>query len=223
MKNLLLSIFVLAGLALHAQNFSVEVLDTTLFGSPMAATFYGDIDLYNNLNSTIGMRWERIEESIPNGWTTSNCDPDICRPVGVTSASFTLPRGTSFLNTHFNPNGIPGSGYMKVKLWVVANPADSVVLTYYGVAGAVGADAVEAADVQGFPAPAQNTLNIVLPHAGAPIYAEIFNLNGLRVDAFELSQGHLNSFDISQLKTGVYVIRLNIAGQGLITKKFVKQ
>ena len=222
MKNTLLLIFALASLTLQAQNFSPEVLDTTLYGSPSDATFYGDIDLYNNLGSTINMRWERIEESVPRGWTTSNCDPGQCHPVGVTSANFTLPMGTSYLNTHFNPNGFSGSGYMKVKVWVAANPADSVVLTYYGVAGVLGVDEIQASDIQVFPSPAQHALHIMLPHPGETVGVEVFNLNGQRVKAFEIAQENLTQLDVSQLKAGVYVVRFNLGGKAMVTKKFVK-
>ena len=223
MKEIVLSILAFIGLTLQAQDFSVEVLDTTIYGEPSDATFFEDIDLYNNVGSAFSMNWERMEESIPAGWTTSNCDPDACRPVGVTSARFTLPTSTSFLNTHFYPNGVAGSGYMKIKLWVSSNPSDSVVLTYYGVAGTVGMDDLEASDIQVFPSPAQNTLNIVLPIPGETVHVDVFNLSGQRVDSFRVTPGDLSSHDVSNLEAGLYVIHFNIAGKGVLTKKFVKK
>ena len=222
MKNIALSVFLLTSLTLQAQNYSVEVMDTTLYGSHTDPTFYGDIDLYNDLGSPFSMSWERIEESVPTGWTTSNCDPAICHPVGVTSASFTLPTLPSSLNTHFNPNGVAGSGYMKVKVWDASNPADSVILTYYGVAGTVGMDDLKASDIQVFPTPAQNTLNVMLPHPGKTIHADIFNLSGQRVHAFSVANGNLNSYDVSNLEAGMYIIHFNVNGS-TITKKFIKQ
>lgn len=223
MKNIVLLIFALASLTVQAQNFSVEVLDTTLYGAPSDVTFYGDIDLYNNLGSIINMTWERIEESVPAGWTTSNCDPNQCQPVGVTTASFPLPTNTSFLNTHFYPNGVAGSGYMKVKLWVSSNPSDSVVLTYYGVAGALSVNEIEASDIQVFPSPTQNTLNIMLPHPGETISVDIFNLSGQRANSFTITEGNVTSLDVSDLKAGIYVVHFNIGGKGIITKKFIKE
>ena len=222
MKRIVLFLFALTSLSLQAQNFSVEALDTTLYGSPTESTFYGDIDLFNDLGSTFSMTWERIEEDIPVGWTTSNCDPHTCHPEGVTTASFMLPLLPSMLNTHFYPHGVAGTGYMKVKLWMSTNPADSVILTYYGVAGAVGINELEASDVQVFPSPAQNSLNIMLPHPGETIRMDIFNLSGQRAESFTITDGNLNSFDVSKLEAGMYIIHLDLAGQGRITKKFVK-
>ena len=222
MRIIPLFIFAFTCLTLQAQDFSVEVLDTTIYGLSSANTFYGDIDLYNNLGSGFSMTWERIEESVPAGWETSNCDPEACRAIGVTSQSFMLPTSTSGLNAHFYPNGIPGSGYMKVKLSVSANPADSAVLTYYGVAGTVGIKELEASDIQVFPSPAQTTLNILLPHPGEPLNANIYNMSGQLTDSFRLNQGNLNSLDVSKLQPGVYMIHFDQAGNRMIRKKFVK-
>ncbi len=222
MKKIVISIFALTCLTVQAQNFTTEALDTTLYGLATDNTFYGDIDLYNNLGSTFTLNWERIEESVPVGWTTSNCDPFECHPVGVTSESFELPVGTSYLNTHFNPNDVAGSGYMKVKLWESSNPSDSVILTYYGVAGSLGIDDLEASDIQVFPSPAQNTLNIMLPHPGETITADILNVTGQRVDSFVITEGNITNRDVSKLKAGIYMIHFNISGNEVI-KKFVKQ
>ena len=223
MKRILISVFAFIGLTLHAQDFDVEVLDTTIYGIASEDTFYEDIDLYNNVGTPYSMNWERIEESIPEGWTSSNCDPDDCRPIGVTSASFTLPSTTGFLNTHFYPNGVAGSGYVKVKVWVSDNPSDSVVLTYYGVAGTVGIDDLDASDIQVFPSPTQNTLNVMLPNPGEIITVDLINLNGQQLDSFNISQDNLTSVDISNLESGVYILQFKLADKGIITKKFVKE
>lgn len=223
MKKILLSIFALSCLTLQAQDFSVEVLDTTIYGSPTETTFFEDIDLYNNVGSTFSMNWERIEESVPAGWTTSNCDPDLCHPEGVTSASFTLPTSTSFLNTHFYPNGVAGSGYMKVKLWVSSNPTESTVLTYYGVAGTVGIDELEASDIQVFPTLAATSLTIMLPNPGQTIDVDIYNLSGQRVNSFQMTSENTTNLDVSALTAGMYFLNFNLDGKGTITKKFIKK
>ena len=223
MRKILLSIFAFTSLTLHAQNFSVEVPDTTIYGTATMSTFYEDIDIYNDLGTTLDMSWERIEESIPLGWTTSNCDPDQCHPEGVISGSFSLLASGGYLNTHFYPNGVDGSGYMKIKLWETANPADSVVLTYYGTTETtVGINELAASDIQIFPSPAQHTVNIVLPNSDEAIHADIFNVNGQRAKSFDMVQGNLVSIDISDLEMGVYIIHFNVPNKGIITKKFIK-
>ncbi|MFK7784734.1 MAG: T9SS type A sorting domain-containing protein [Crocinitomicaceae bacterium] len=223
MKNITLSIFFFTCLNLQAQDFSVEVSDTTAYGLVSTYTFDEDIDLYNNLGSPFSMNWERIEESVPTGWETSNCDPDGCKAIGVTNAAFTLPTLPAYLNAHFYPNGIAGSGYMKVKLWSSATPSDSVVLTYYGVAGTASIEELQAADIQAFPSPASNTLNILFPNAGEALDVNIYNMRGQLVDSFETSQGNLTNHDVSQLETGVYILHFHVPGKVSLKKRFVKE
>lgn len=223
MKHITLSVFLFACFALQAQDFSVEVYDTTAYGSASAGTFDEDIDLYNNLGTAFSMEWEQVELSVPAGWETSNCDPDGCKPIGATNATFTLPTITSYLNGHFYPNGVAGSGYMKIKLWPTATPSDSVILTYYGVAGTTGIDKLQASDVQTFPSPASNTLNIMFPNPGEALNVNIYSMTGQLIDSFETTQGSLTTHDISQLEAGIYILHLNSPGKAAITKRFVKK
>lgn len=120
-------------------NFSVEATDTTLYGSPSVSDFYGDIDLTNNTPSALNMGWVESENNIPSGWQVSYCDPYACRPIGVSTATFQLfPVSGQYINVHFYPNGISGSGYVRVQVYETTDPSNYHELTYYGVADATG-------------------------------------------------------------------------------------
>ncbi|MGD1844620.1 MAG: T9SS type A sorting domain-containing protein [Salibacteraceae bacterium] len=221
MKKLLLSIFLLSCIGLQAQNFSAEVSDTTLYGSHTESTFFGDIDLFNDAGSAFNISWERVEESIPTGWTTSNCDPEICHPEGVTSASFDLPTLGGYLNTHFYPHGVAGTGYIKIKLWNTSDPSENIELTYHGVAGAVGINELSAPDIQVFPTVVNTSLTVMLPNSGETINVHIYDLSGQRMRTFQMTTDNMNHVDVSDLSAGMYLLNFEIAGAGRITKMFV--
>lgn len=224
MKNLIFLLLLLSSFALPAQQYSVEVLDTTLYGNPGDPTFYGDIDLYNDQGSGFQMRWERIETVVPAGWTVSNCDPQMCHGENVTSSSFILPSLPSSLNTHFYPHGVSGTGYVKVKIWVTANPADSTILTYYGVAGTVHLDELLAEEVQIFPSLTSGPLNIMFPHTGQSAEALVMDLMGQQIARFPLAIGNnSHRIELHGLSQGLYLVQLNIDGRPVRTQKIYKQ
>jgi len=222
MKKLYLLFLLGFSFQLQAQSFSVEVADTTLYGMPGDYTFYGDIDLFNNNGTGFNMGWERIEESVPAGWTTSNCDPHVCHGVGVTSGTFILPTLPSGMNTHFYPDGVAGSGYLKIKLWRTSNPADSTILTYYGVAGTVSVDEIQASDIQVFPSPARQVLNVMFPGTGAPVEVAIVNTLGQRVAQHTLDTGLYHPLQVGGLEPGVYWVQFTFDGGKQLVRKMVK-
>lgn len=203
--------------------FSVEKSDTTLYGLATAATFYGDIDLFNNQGSPFLMRWQRIEQDVPVGWTTSNCDPGMCHNVGVTTASFNLPVLPSYINTHFNPGNVPGVGFMKVAVWVDSNPTDSVVLTFYGVAGVSNVNSLTASDVAVFPNPAKDILNVGFPQLTESVQIKVLDLSGREVMRVSYQGGNFTQLKVAQLPAGMYMVQIWNASEALVTRKFLKE
>ena len=208
---------------LSGSHFHMEVSDTTLYGLSTESTFYGDIDLYNDTSVALPMIWERIEENIPTGWETSNCSHETCHPIGVTSGTFTLPAGsTKYVNAHFYPNNVAGSGYMKVKVVNTNSPMDSVVVTYYGVAGAVGIEEITASDIQVFPVPTRNYLNIMIPLEGERLQLDIRDISGKRVSTHSITSNS-TTLDVSDLSAGLYMAGFSHNGHLICAKRFVKR
>lgn len=217
MNRLLLSfIGILTAFGSYSQSYSVQTNDTTLYGMYDQNTFYGDIDITNTGSSTISIIWEKIEEVVPVGWEVSNCDPVDCHPVGTTSASFNLTTSTpGFVNTHFYPNNIAGSGYIRIKVYNSANPGDSTILTFHGNANS--AAAIQEASIAKFgllPNPAHDFINVIGSNLSNK-RVDIYNTLGKRI----YSKPFLASkIDISSFKPGAYLVKID----GVV-KRFVKR
>ena len=202
------------------QNFTPLTLDTTLYGHP-TVSIYGDIPIQNNTFSYLNMRFEEIELSIPNGWQTSYCLGLDCLPIGITSKDFTLAVSSpdNYVNTHFYPNGIAGTGYVKLKIYEVFYPGDSVILTYHGVAGQItSVHELEEQDVVIFPNPTSDYLTLLLPNdEGTSMPVQIFDALGRLVQTTVITES-INQLDLSRLEKGMYIV-----AAGNIRKKILKQ
>ena len=210
----------------YSQSFSTEVPDTTLYGLASQSTFYGDIDLTNLSTVSLPMFWSRFEENMPAGWEASNCDPTQCHPIGTYSGNFSLPTSgnNNILNTHFYPNGVSGSGYVRVALYDQSNMNDSVVLTYYGVAGVVGISELDDKDVLVFPVPATSVVNVMVPHTNAQLTAEMYDLTGGLVKRQRIVAGSRTEIGIDDLQSGIYLLRIEAEGHGVVvTRRVIKR
>ena len=204
----------------NGQSFSSVTSDITIYDQPSVFTFEGYIYLNNHTFGDLNMEFVNFEQSVPNGWETSNCLGDICLPIGVTNGSFSLPvlSSSNYVIGHFYPNNVAGSGYIKIKLFETFNPTDTIVLTYYGVAGSVSdVHDLEDADVQVFPNPAADFINVLLPNDDAKdLRIDILDMYG-RVVKSELSSQSSFQINISDLPQGVYFFKT-----GLVKRRFLK-
>ncbi|MBN8679222.1 MAG: T9SS type A sorting domain-containing protein [Chitinophagales bacterium] len=123
----------------------------------------------NNSGSTVTIRWTRVVEQEPQGWDHAFCDKNLCYFGTVSSKTFELIDGEEgLLKPIFYPNGIAGTGVMRVYL-ISETPgimwADTAV--YVAVAtelvGSVEAELVR--DVAIFPSPTSDVLNVVTADA----------------------------------------------------------
>lgn len=208
-KHFLPVLSILISSAAFSQNFHEEVPDTILYGDYDEETFYGDIDLFNDTDESIEITWENIEESVPEGWEISNCDPVTCHPVGTLTESFDL-NTTGYLNTHFYPNGVAGSGYVKIRLYETAYPDDDIVLTFFGNAEvSAGLPTQKKFDFVFYPNPATDQLTLVTHNPKAPssqLY--VIDMSGQKVIRQSLMKG-LNEIDLSELSPGLYFVQID--------------
>lgn len=201
-----------------AQSFSVQTLDTTLQGAFDEYTFYGDIDITNTGNSTINITWKNIEQSIPNGWEVSNCDPTDCYEVGDLTGSFDLTTNVpGMINTHFYPNNLAGNGFVKIKVYPTNTPADSVILTFHGNATTTDVNKVTPAPQFGvYPNPASNSVSILGSHLQDRTI-QIFDALGRKIMTTSAGSNNIN-LDIEDLKPGVYLVKID-----KVARRFVKR
>ena len=229
MKNRILPLILAAfGLVTaNAQNFSVEVLDTTLSGPANETDFYGDINLTNNTSSALDMRWERINVALPGLWTTSVCDPQLCHPVSTDSADFSLPVFGiyNYINVHFFPNDVAGSGFIQVKVYELDFPQDYFILTFNGEAtSGVGISEATPGSISVFPNPAkeQAGLNINYDFNGA-MDIQVANMFGAVMMKKSIDNRYGQVFlDVSYLPNGMYFISFR-SDDLEIVRRIIKQ
>jgi len=97
---------------------------------PMLLSFYQNT-YYNALDS-VTVHWEIVESNVPLGWTYSNCFPNCFAPGVKNGTNSFLPNSQQYLNCHFYPNNIPGTGVVKMKITTNQSYVDTV--TWVGVA-----------------------------------------------------------------------------------------
>lgn len=208
--------------ALLAQNFPAVVSDTTIYGQPGDFTFEAGIDLINHSFGDLQLAFTNLEQGVPSGWQTSNCLGANCLPIGVTSGNFTLGLVSSdnYVIGHFYPNNVPGSGYMRIKVYEVFNPDNYIILTYFGVAGQVtSVENLQPTDLNIFPNPANDKVNLVLPNdKGYHLQARLFSMTGQLIKTFGIDQS-LNVLDVSDIPSGVYLLHMGSTKKKIIIKR----
>ncbi len=144
-KTSLLFSFTLSCLLVSAQSFTVvpnpangeaDLNDPGTSPEDVVAHSY----ISNNTSDTLFMKWERVLDDKPECWETAVCDVNLCYFPWVSSKEFTLLPNLSDgdMLVHAYPDGYSGESTVKLKIFNLNDPADSVVVTYnFTVAGDV--------------------------------------------------------------------------------------
>lgn len=108
---------------------------------------------------------------------------------------------------------------MKIKVYDVFNPSDSIILTYYGVAGSVTSIALlKEKDVEVFPNPSFDMVTLVIPNDNAlELAVSILDVLGRTVFTSSTNQS-TSTIDLSQLSPGIYYVEV-----GNVRKRIIKK
>lgn len=122
------------------------------------------VSVTNETSDVIVVSWERTLEDVPSGWDISNCSPCQCHPIGTTFGSscyFSHTNLTAYVNTHFYPNGITGSGQVKMKVWDESS-MDEIVVTFNATAQKplVSVAELQSTYLRAYPNPFNNELHL---------------------------------------------------------------
>ncbi len=186
--------------------------------------------------STINVLWERVFVDIPSEWTTSVCDPNLCyapfadEPLGPGSVliPFTMTAGSSIPGSsfyvQFQPNGVPGSGTVRLKIYEEGNPNNSTLCSFEFNAVATGINNPTPSEVMFYPNPVRNEIRVSAPQASRIRTVEIYNVVGKLVRKFDLGQDRSTfQLNVSELKEGMYFARLLNTNNELVeSKRFSK-
>ncbi len=227
-KNILSLLLCLFCLSLYSQDISVEENSLSLSLDIMHPDVQsdGDIDLHtvltNNSNSKITIEWERVVNTISDGWSSAVCIGDQCYSPGLSANDFSLPAGaTSDVYIHIYPGQFPGAidmivaGLADIDL-VIADADDSsntVTINFQFDITATSIKELTQKAVKLYPNP---TTDFFMLDGDAEIeFVEVYNLLGRKVREFVALEGR--TYDVSDLHSGFYLVRL-MAGEESVIK-----
>lgn len=185
----------------------------------------------NNSSSNGNFKWVRFE-SIPEGWHTSVCDKNNCYGTATSMAPipFSLNAGQSgLINVNFNPNGITGSGMVRLVISSSDNLGFSKDSYYFGAADATGVTTVsqEVKDILLYPTPVRENVYVVFNPTIKPERVDVYNLLGQKVKTFPVQLEHNNyrvELQLGDLDKGLYFVRVYQDGSNqVITRQFTKE
>lgn len=206
-----------------AEGQVILLADDTVYTAGPATEF--EIVAYANVRnaseSPANLRWVKLNNQATSGWLSTICDVNLCYPDGVDSADFTLA-GNSVGNVdgHFYPNNIVGTGTMRVRVYEVSNPSNSVIVTFIGSTTGASVNQLSKSSLKVYPVPTDNYLYLETTAAFERADIEIYNMIGKKV-AHHQSGVLKTRLSVGHLPKGQYIIRMN-NGQDVLTKYFTK-
>ncbi len=126
------------GQTISAQSFSVEIESIDINGDSSDFVFYNYIQLFNNTDADLNMRWKRtVLEGFPSQWDFKVIDNNQPYESDVDSADFVLlanPEGIlQAINVNFFPNNFDARGTVNIEVINTANPSESILLNFNGI------------------------------------------------------------------------------------------
>lgn len=193
-------------LSLNAQNLSVH---------PKNSVFYGPISSYEivghgfvkNVSGDSVITWVRIENNLPNNWTSAICDKNNCYAPEVGRLNFILQQGdSSIMDVHIYPANTSGVGTVSVMVWSGTDSLNADTLNYEGNVWANSIKLVKAKEVNVYPNPANKELTLSFK-ANSVADVIIYDVLGNKQKS-STHTGNLSTIDVSDLKPGIYFIRV---------------
>lgn len=239
MKKFLLIALGFAGIAstsVQAQSFTPQS-DTVLVNYDINAggnqEFHDNIT--NNTSSPITITWKGIANNLPGDWLVSPsslgvCDNNNCYTgasaiSGTTWTSNPYPAGPGG-DFHLVLNasgGTNGTYYLTLNLTSGSTSKNVTFLMSKGTPASVGTVTKNIDDVQLYPNPARNNVNVVFDANAGVKYIAIYNIIGKQVSNFRINGGSAQ-LDVSDVPAGVYFVRLlDAQNRVLATRKFTHQ
>lgn len=198
------------------------------------------IDFHNASGDMQTMTWLRTMNDIPEEWTTSVCDFNLCwaptadepgyyfdAPADTTGTVYVKFDARNYHDGAFNP--IPGCGTVEVHFFSVLDSANNnAVAMFHARLGVTeeecGVDVVSSVLDNSFavyPNPAVNSINVIASFSAHIKTVEFVNIVGRAVASYDwnTASGKM-TYDISELPQGVYFARLiDDAGKVVYTEK----
>lgn len=183
--------------------------------------------VYNNSSSTKTIRWVRLVEGTPAAWTSTVCDENNCYSTATSTKDFILNGGANgLLKLTVTPNETPGEGVFKVLVYDVNDSANAnaIMIVNTVVENLTGVSDPVNGGVSIYPIPAKDFLNVKFEAVKNVSSVEIFNVVGQKLKVVNVSSEMKSvAVPVSDLKKGVYFVRVYSNGNDVITKTFTKE
>ena len=224
MKKQLLFFFLFFTCASHAQFTVNQDSVYNLFDTDEA-----DIAVYNShktSNPVITMKWEIVSVEVSSGWENDFffCDAVQCWDSTTNSNVYDLLDNKDYpLDCHFLNNGNVGEGNAKIRIWEVGDSSNTVrtVVYHAKVEQSVRIRSLDAVNLEFYPNPATNNINIENIELHEIIKIELFNIIGRKVSEINHPSDWVN-INISNLENGAYIIRLTDKSSNNYSQNFIK-
>lgn len=242
--TLLLLVLTIFGMSVPAIAQSTVVIDpcpVSTNGSIWDGIVKAESFVTNNGATAADFGWERMSVNIPEGWTTSVCDPNQCyapfadAPLNPSNdlISFTVASGATIGGTtgteqfyiQFIANGIPGVGEVELRVYEDGNEGNSTTCTFTADLVATNVEEVNYEDaITMYPNPARDVMFLSAPAEANVAFVELINVVGSRIDRIQVAGGITRAeIDLRDLKEGIYFARiLDSENKILASRRFSK-
>ncbi len=226
MRNIILTfILCFIGLVNSAQTLTVSPKILIGSGSNSGGQDFSIIVNYTttSLTDTNYFKWRILKYNPPTAWLMSFCDPINCvAKIAVDSTGiFYIAKGKlGQMHITYTFNNTPGNDTLRVLVQSILNPA--VADTFVLIANSWKTGIKESSishEINIYPNPVKDLLSI---KCASPINStiDIYNIIGVKVKSF-LNDGNLSNLNISDLKNGMYILRIT-SGNTIYSKTFNK-
>lgn len=207
--NLLLALLFLAvTFSSNAQALTVSPINPSDSSADNTVELKVVSTVTNNTDSTMTLRWVRLNNNLPMSWESAVCDINTCWAPWIDSKTFTLgSQQSSDFSITFYPNSVDGTAIIDLQLYSVYDSANVNLTNTYTVMidAALSTYSVWNDDIKVFPNPA--TEYIQLTDNGTATNMVIYNIVGRQVKTYKL-QNTGTRYNVKNLPSGMYIVRL---------------
>lgn len=184
--------------------------------------------IYNNSGVDRLVKWIRYTDVEPAGWYTLVCDDITCytQTVSVAPNAVLIQAGeTGLLKLNVYPNDIPGTGSYRLLVYDVNDSANANATMIVDVVAEeeTGISNVKDELISIQPIPVKDVMYMNLDADKHITSVEMFNVVGQKFKTVPLKDGIKSvAIPVSELKKGVYFLRVLSSGKELTTITFSK-
>ena len=225
-----LLIFAIVAVNMMVLRAQVLTIDESYHNVTLLATEFSDAASYvqNNSSGPIKIKWTRFADVEPMGWTSTVCDDLNCYApsIGAAPSIVTIPAGEKgLLKLNLFPNEVVGTGHYHVVAYDIMDSANVNVTMSVDVTAQAntGINDIGDAVISVYPNPAKDLLFVNLDVTKHISSLEIYNVVGQKVKTVNLEDGLKSvSVPVSDIKKGVYFLRVVSGTKEIVTRTFSK-